>query len=85
MSGSGLWFSRFAGAGEGWLPLVAFGSAAWVFWSAAQAPDVLEDVAVPVASTSTTPPRAQTAMGSMAQLSETPRPNAGATGVSAGQ
>ncbi len=26
MSGSGLWFSRFACAGEGWLPLVAFGS-----------------------------------------------------------
>jgi hypothetical protein len=40
MSGYGLWFSRFTASGEGWLPLVAFGSSAWVFVAAATAPDI---------------------------------------------
>ncbi len=39
MSGSGLWFSRFAAGGEGWLPLVAFGSTACVFVAMGAAPE----------------------------------------------
>jgi hypothetical protein len=39
MSGSGLWFSRFASGGEGWLPLVAFGSTVCVFVAMGAAPE----------------------------------------------
>ncbi len=56
MSGSGLWFSRFAQAGEGWLPLVAFGSAAWLLASAASGPEFLDDAPAP---TRTAAPTAQ--------------------------
>jgi hypothetical protein len=59
MSGSGLWFSRFASAGEGWLPLVAFGSAAWVLWSVAQAPEMAEDLMAPVAHKTAAGPQGQ--------------------------
>jgi hypothetical protein len=48
MSGSGLWFSRFTAGGEGWLPLVAFGSSAWMFVAAGSTPDVAD---APVVST----------------------------------
>lgn len=65
MSGSGLWFSRFATAGEGWLPLVAFGSAAWVLWSAAQAPDMVEDLMAPVAHKTASGAQAQAAKESV--------------------
>jgi hypothetical protein len=57
MSGYGLWFSRFAASGEGWLPLVAFGSSAWMFVAAGTAPDVAEATALAAAPTTTEPTR----------------------------
>ena len=39
MSGSGLWFSHFACAGEGWLPLVALDGMSGVLAAMAVAPD----------------------------------------------
>ncbi len=50
MSGSGLWFSRFASGGEGWLPLVAFGSTACVFVAMGAAPETAAPEAVTVTS-----------------------------------
>jgi len=47
MSGYGLWFSRFTAGGEALLPLVAFGSSAWMFLDAATLPDAAKATVAP--------------------------------------
>ena len=63
MSGSGLWFSRFAASGEGWLPLAAFGSTACVFVAMGTVPDAGPEAATPTrAHTSEVHPAAGAAL-----------------------